>query len=143
MLSIPFLINLIILANSRASFLAVVVIAILSLIWIKGKLRFYVFLGLIAGVGLVFMLANEQFWERQSTIQNYKDEGSAMSRFYLWNGAIEMWKDNPIGLGGEGFEELIITTVPLLRSTAKYCSLLENSIDFGVITYERQVESME
>ncbi len=113
-LSIPLLINLIILANSRASFLAVLVIGILSFIWIKGRLRWYVLLGLVGGVILFFMLANEQFWERQNTMKNYKDEGSAVSRIYLWNGAIEMWKDHPLGLGGEGFEELVIEYVPEL-----------------------------
>lgn len=116
LLSIPFLVNLIILANSRASFLAVVVIGLLSLIWIKGKLRGYVFLGIIGGVILFFMLANKQFWERQNTVQNYEQEGSAMSRIYLWNGAIEMWKDHPMGAGGKAFSTMAMDYVPELAA---------------------------
>ncbi len=113
-LSVPLLLNLIILANSRASFLAVLVIGILSFIWIKGRLRWYVLLALVAGVFMVFMLANDQFIERQSTIQNYEEDGSAMSRIYLWNGAIEMWKDHPAGAGGKAFTKLVMDYVPEL-----------------------------
>lgn len=117
LLSIPFLINLIILANSRASFVAVLVIGILSFIWIKGRLRWYVLIGLLGGVVLVGVLANDQFWERQNTMQNYQQEGSAMSRVYLWNGAINMWKDHPMGAGGKAFSSMAMEYVPELAIT--------------------------
>ncbi len=116
LLSIPFLINLIILANSRASFVAVLVIGILSFIWIKGRLRWYVLLGLVGGAILVGVLANDQFWERQNTMQNYEQEGSAMSRVYLWSGAVRMWKDHPMGAGGKAFSAMAIDYVPELAA---------------------------
>lgn len=114
-ISAPFLINLIILANSRASFMAVLVIALLAVIWIRGKLRWRVLLALVGGAILVLTLANEQFWQRQKTIDNYEQEGSASSRIYLWRGAIEMWKDYPLGLGGDGYQALVMDYVPELR----------------------------
>ncbi len=114
-ISAPFLINLIILANSRASFMAVLVIALLAVIWIRGKLRWRVLLALVGGAILVLTLANEQFWQRQKTIDNYEQEGSASSRIYLWRGAIEMWKDHPLGLGGDGYQALVMDYVPELR----------------------------
>lgn len=114
-ISAPFLINLIILANSRASFVAVLVIALLAVLWIKGKLRWRVLLALVGGIILVMTLANEQFWQRQKTIDNYEQEGSASSRIYLWRGAIEMWKDHPIGIGGDGYQALVMDYVPELR----------------------------
>ncbi len=114
LISLPFAVNLIILANSRASFLALVVIAALSLIWIKGRLRWRVILGTIGGIILVLSLANDQFWNRQATMENYEEEGSAMSRFYLWNGALKMWSDHPMGLGGNGFQMLAIEYIPEL-----------------------------
>ena len=113
-LSMPFILNLIILANSRAAFVALVVIAGLSLIWIKGRLRWQVLLGTLIGIILVLYLANDQFWQRQQTLDNYKQEGSAVSRIYLWRGAIKMWKDHPMGLGGGGFQKLVIDYVPEL-----------------------------
>ncbi len=115
LISLPFILNLIILANSRASFVALVVIAALSLIWIKGRLRWQVLLGTIGGILLVLYLANDQFWERQSTINNYEQEGSAVSRIYLWRGGLHMWEDNPMGLGGGGYQKLVIQYVPELR----------------------------
>ena len=115
LISVPFLINLIILANSRASFMAVLVIGLLALIWIKGKLRWRVLLALVGGVILVFTLANEQFWQRQKTIDNYQQEGSASSRIYLWRGAIKIWKDHPMGVGGDGYQALVMDYVPELR----------------------------
>ena len=114
-LSVPFLINLIILANSRAAFVAVGVVGILTLFWVKGRLRWQVLLGIIGGIALVFILANDQFWQRQQSIQNYENEGSAMSRFYLWSGGLRMWADHPMGLGGDGFQALAIQYVPELR----------------------------
>lgn len=113
-LATPFLINLIILANSRAAFVAVIVIALLALIWIKGRLRWKVLIALAGGVILVLMLANKQFWQRQETIDNYQQEGSAMSRIYLWRGAIKMFKDHPMGVGGDGYQILAPDYVPEL-----------------------------
>lgn len=114
-LSLPFILNLLILANSRAAFLALISIAILSLLWIKGRMRWRVFAGTIAGVIMLLYLANDQFWGRQSTIENYEQEGSAMSRIYLWKGALKMWSDYPMGLGGNGFQTLALYYVPELR----------------------------
>jgi len=114
LISLPFVLNLIILANSRASFVALIVIALLSIIWIKGRLRWQVVLGTFGGILLVLYLANDQFWERQSTIDNYKEEGSAVSRIYLWRGGLHMWEDHPMGLGGGGYQQLVMQYVPEL-----------------------------
>ncbi len=119
LISIPFLLNLIILANSRATFVAVLVISLLSLIWIKGRLRWYVLLSLLGGVFLFLFLANDQFWQRQNTIETYQQEGSAMSRIYLWGGAIRMWKDHPMGAGGKAFHEMAIDYIPELAVRMK------------------------
>lgn len=114
-LSVPFLINLLILANSRAAFLAVIAIALLTLLWVRGRLRWQVVGSILVGLILVLYLGNEQFWNRQKTIETYKEEGSAMSRIYLWKGALRMWADHPIGLGGNGFQNLALQYVPELR----------------------------
>ncbi len=115
-IAVPFMINLIVLANSRASFVAVLVIGILALIWIKGRLRWRVLLALVGGVILILILANDQFWQRQKTIDNYQEEGSAMSRIYLWKGAIRMFKDHPMGAGGGGYQALALEYVPELAA---------------------------
>lgn len=115
-IAVPFCINLIILANSRAAFVAVLVIGLLALIWIKGRLRWRVLVALVGGVILILILANKQFWQRQQTIDKYQEEGSAMSRIYLWKGAIRMFKDHPMGVGGGGYQALAMDYVPELAA---------------------------
>ncbi|RMF57190.1 MAG: hypothetical protein D6748_11715 [Calditrichaeota bacterium] len=38
-----------------------------------------------------------------------------MSRIYLWKGVIKMLGDHPLGVGGEGYEEVVPDYVPELR----------------------------
>ena len=116
-LGLPLLINLIVLANSRASFFALIVVGILTFLWAKGRLRWRVSFALIAAFILVSVLANQTFWERQKSVLNYKKEASAASRWYLWDGAWRMAKDYPMGVGGEGFEALAVEYVPELAES--------------------------
>lgn len=114
-LLIPFCLNLIILANSRGAFLGALVIALFTILWTSGKMRLKVLLAVIVG-GIMFLyLTNDKFWERQATIEKYQEESSAMSRIYLWNGAIKVMRDYPFGVGVYGFETLCREYVPELR----------------------------
>jgi len=114
-LILPFCFNLIVLANSRGATLGLVVIAVFTLIWTSGKTRLKLILGILFAAIMFLQLTNEQFWERQGTVNEYQSDGSAMSRFYLWNGAINVMKEYPLGVGGEGFEELAQEYVPELK----------------------------
>ncbi len=109
-LTIPFLFNLIILANSRASFLGLLVVGVFSIFLVKGRARYAVIAGLVIGGFLFTQLTNEQFSERQ-TMETY-DDGSATSRLHIWGGAYRMWKDHPYGVGGGGFAELSLDYIP-------------------------------
>jgi len=98
--AIPFCLNLLILANSRAAIVGLLAIGALSVILFKGKARF----GIIATgilMSLLFtQLTNEKFTERQNTDVS---DNSAQSRLYIWSGGWEMLKDHPMGVGGAGF----------------------------------------
>jgi len=107
-IAIPFLVNLLILANSRGALVALIGMAIYALIIFPIRDKFKVIGGLVFGLILLLNLANEQFWKRQKTIENYQKEESAMSRFYLWNAALKMINDYPEGIGGEGPEVLMV-----------------------------------
>jgi O-antigen ligase len=109
-LTVPFLFNLIILANSRASFLGLLVVGFFSIFLVKGKAKIAVIAGVIAAGFLFNSLTNEQFKERQ-TMETY-DDGSATSRLHIWTGAYRMWKDHPYGVGGGGFAELSTDYIP-------------------------------
>ncbi|NOX36464.1 MAG: hypothetical protein GXO78_02925 [Calditrichaeota bacterium] len=113
-LSVPFLINLMILANSRGAFVALLMIGAVGFILFPPKEKLKIVLALVAAGVMVLWLANEQFWERQKTTLTPKEEGSAASRFYLWRGAINVIKDYPLGVGDEGFSLLVFDYVPEL-----------------------------
>ncbi len=110
----PFLINLLILANSRGAFVALIMIALVGLVLFPPKEKLKIILAILAAAIMVLWLANETFWERQKTTLKPKEEGSAASRFYLWNGAIKVIRDYPLGIGDEGFEYLVWEYVPEL-----------------------------
>lgn len=110
LLTVPLCLNLIILANSRATMLGLLAIGIFAVILIPGKTRYVVIFGLVAATFVFLQLTQDTFLERQST-ETYTD-GSATSRFHIWSGGMEMWKDYPMGVGGGGFVELSMDYIP-------------------------------
>lgn len=112
---VPFIFNMLILENSRAAIVGLVIVSIFSVIWLRGRTRFRMIMVLIIAGGIFLQLTNEQFWQRQKTIDKYEEDSSSMSRIYLWKGAIRMLRDHPLGVGGEGYEELVFDYVPELR----------------------------
>jgi len=114
LIAVPFLINLIILANSRGAFVALIMMGLIALILFPSKEKLKIILVLIVGAMMVVGLANNQFWERQKTTLNPHEESSAESRFLLWQGAWNVVKDYPLGTGYRGFEQLVFDYVPEL-----------------------------
>ena len=117
--SLPFVLNALILENSRGTIIGLASMGLIAPFLVKGKMRFRVIIGLAFGALLFFQLTNEQFWERQSTTVDYKEEHSAMSRIWLWKGALHFIQDHPFGGGGEGFELLSAEYVPELSELIK------------------------
>lgn len=113
--SLPFVVNALILENSRSTILAVASMALLSPFFVKGKTRLRLVVAIIMGAGMFLYLTNESFWERQSTIVESEKEDVSSGRVYLWQGALRFLKDYPMGGGGEGFDAVSIFYVPELR----------------------------
>jgi len=105
-LIIPFLVNLVILANSRAGSLAVIMTGVLALIFVKRGFRKRVALGLVGGLCLFLYLGHTSFWDRQKATMDYETVETTDARIYLWQGALKMAEDHPMGVGGRGFEQL-------------------------------------
>ena len=107
----PFIINTLILCNSRGSMvgLGVAVVAGIGLIKTGYRLR-----TVVAGIGMllaVLLLADEQFIRRQQTTADPQDN-SAQGRLVTWRGAWELMKDYPLGTGGRGFHLLSPRYIP-------------------------------
>ncbi len=131
-LSIPLCLNLIILANSRATVVGLLVIGFLSIFLVKGKFRIAVVAGLIIGAFVFFQLTNDDFHERQAG-ETY-DDGSASSRLWIWKGGLEMWKEHPMGVGGGGFVELSQEYIPQIdKPKSQHNTFVAIFTDWGFI----------
>lgn len=111
-LAVPFCLNIMILANSRGAFLALLVISAAVIFLTKGKTRFAVIAALILGAVVFLQLTNEQFWKRQDSTLTHVQESRPELRYFIWRGAVKMFKDHPFGVGGGGFEKLSMQYIP-------------------------------
>ncbi len=112
LVSFPFVVNTIILCNSRGATLAMGCMAAVGILLTRGKQRRGL-LGLAAlGVVAFLFLADPEFIERQATIFSEERDGSSQGRLTSWAGAIELMKDYPFGAGGGGFDVLSPVYIP-------------------------------
>lgn len=119
----PFVLNLIILEDSRSAFVGILTIAFVAIIVTSGRMRIKFILAMALGAILFFNLTNQQFWDRMNTIFGFtgETEGTIVeekpdNRIYLWKGAIRVLGDYPAGTGGSGFNELMMDYVPELAA---------------------------
>ncbi len=103
-----FVLNALILLNSRGAFLGIVA----STLWFsftifreKGikKEKWRLCLGLLGGALLFLYLSDAVFWERMSTLKNTDAETGGAHRTLYWLKTFDMLKDHPLGLGGDGY----------------------------------------
>lgn len=58
----------------------------------------------LALLGGLAVFAPKSFWEREQTVENFKEDASAMGRVYAWNVASKIGVDRPLlGVGAGGF----------------------------------------
>ncbi len=100
----PFILNALILCNSRGAFLGVGLMFVAILVLSKSENRNRIMVGLLIGSIAFFSLADERVWNRMQTIETFEEDGSAMGRIDSWLGALEMVADHPLGKGGGGFQ---------------------------------------
>jgi putative inorganic carbon (hco3(-)) transporter len=106
-----FIVNVLILCNSRGSTVGAVVM-ICAAIALAGRGRRLKLLGVAAAVVVtLFALADQRFLERQQTTIEAQD-GSSQGRLEAWQGGLELIKDHPLGTGGRGFHILSPKYIP-------------------------------
>jgi putative inorganic carbon (hco3(-)) transporter len=104
----PWIVNTIILCNSRGATVGIVVSALAGVALSKGQFRRRAaVLVLLGGVGF-YVLADPNFRDRQVTILASADErdGAATARIQSWMGGLRLMRDYPLGAGGGGYDGL-------------------------------------
>jgi probable O-glycosylation ligase (exosortase A-associated) len=110
----PFIVNTIILCNSRGATVAVGVMGVAALVLARGRVRLLVLAIAVAGGVAAAFLVDRPFIERQLTTADYEEDGSAMGRIDAWKGALHLMADHPWGTGGGGFDVLSPIYIPLI-----------------------------
>jgi probable O-glycosylation ligase (exosortase A-associated) len=110
--TLPFVFNTFILANSRGAFIALLVTGLMSLLLTTGRLRWKTLMAMVLA-GLVFYsLVDDKFIERQQTIQTYEEDNASVERIESWKAAFTLIREHPLGTGGGGFEALSPIYIP-------------------------------
>jgi len=107
------MLNAIIMTQSRAVLLGVLMATPYVLIRAPSEKRKQIYIAVTLGIVLFFMLADTKFLTRMRTIQSnmgpdveYTEEES-INRFDFWKTSLEIFKDHPLGIGVKNFEKLV------------------------------------
>lgn len=102
-LAAPFILNLLLLCNSRGTYLGTAAGGMMLIFFARGAARKYSIYMALAGVAAFFFLARDaQIWERLFSIAASAEEreASAQSRIDYTLAALRMIQDYPLGSGG-------------------------------------------
>ncbi|RPH61391.1 MAG: hypothetical protein EHM89_07330 [Acidobacteria bacterium] len=110
-LAAPFVLNTIILANSRGATVGILIGAMAALVLSQWRMRVRLVPLMMVGALLFWALTDTTFLERQSTLLD-KDPKGASDRIELWKGGLALIDDYPLGVGGGGYDKLSPIYVP-------------------------------
>jgi hypothetical protein len=112
----PFIINMIILCNSRGATIGIASGLVVGLILMNWRLRLRLAVVALAGLPVVMTLVDQPFIERQLTLFQFMEEGldgqtarydgAASERVVSWKGGLRLIGDRPLGVGGGGYDLL-------------------------------------
>jgi hypothetical protein len=112
----PFIINMIILCNSRGATIGIVSGMAAGVILMNWRLRLRMALVAVAAIPLVLSLVDQRFIDRQLTLMQFMEEGiegqslqndgAANERVLSWRGGVRLIGDKPLGVGGGGYDML-------------------------------------
>jgi O-antigen ligase len=112
----PFIINMLILCNSRGATIGVLVALSAGMVIMKWPLRLKAVALVLVALPFAISLVDQKFIDRQFTLVQYAEEGPAgptvlydgasSDRILSWQGAVKLIGDRPLGVGGGGYDLL-------------------------------------
>ncbi|MEA3469300.1 MAG: O-antigen ligase family protein [Thermodesulfobacteriota bacterium] len=146
---LAFMLNTLILANSRGAFLGLTVSMIYyflrtfySPVPTKDKKKYQFMLVGFCAVGLFFYLTDAAFWERMATLGEAAEQASNKTgRTYFWLKAIDLVQDHPWGVGIWGYQYLspgfippdLLTTGQYGAMRAVHSTLFQSLVEYGYL----------
>ena len=144
LLSAAFIVNSLILIESRGSFLALAVGGFSALIFSPGIYRKKVVTVLIIGaIGFGF-LSDQTFWSRMGSMKAYDSDGysinndtsgideSTAGRIAAWQAAFKMFTDHPLGIGEGNFFHLVGSYNPSIAGKDTHNTFLRCLAELGI-----------
>ncbi len=101
-----FVVNAIILCNSRGAIISFLAGGLALVLLSPGKMRKQLAALGVVGLCGFWMLIDQTFINRQQTTLSYEEDGSATGRLETWKGGLRLIADHPVGVGGGGFNRL-------------------------------------
>ena len=112
----PFIVNLLILTNSRGAVIGIVVAAAAGVLLTEWRLRLRLAVIVALFVPLALTLVDQRFIDRQMTLLHFaedgtdsqavRQDGAANDRILSWAGALTLIGERPFGVGGGGYDFL-------------------------------------
>lgn len=117
LLALAFVLNFLVLLNSRGAFLALVVCCAyfaLHVVTEKGQVaaRWKLLAGMLGAGALFLYLADDLFWMRMATLENVDPEEGSGRRWLLWMKTFDLLQDYPLGAGARGYDYLSPNYMP-------------------------------
>lgn len=129
-----FVTNSIILCRSRGIFLAILVGIISAIAFSIRRQRLKIVIGIgVAVVGAIF-LTDPGFWKRMEGIDTNaaQVDASARGRLLVWEGALSMASDYPLGVGEGNFKKYIGQYVPEMMERDTHNTFLRCLAELGI-----------
>lgn len=108
-IGIAFLLNVIIMSQSRSIFVGLLMGGIYAVIRAPKPYRKQVYICLLLGLVLFSLLVSKKFIDRVETMQSGLGTGQqeALSRLNYWKASLSIFEDYPMGVGIKNFEKIV------------------------------------
>lgn len=127
-------INCIVLCRTRSAFVGLLVGAVAAVLMAPRARRFRIYILLIGGAGLAYGLTDPHYWNRMSTLAGsdpLNTDQAALSRKEIWNVALDILQDHPLGIGAGNFARVISVYEPRYSKRSTHNTLLVCFVELG------------
>lgn len=110
----------------------------MGVLWLRSSFKMVTTLALTLFVVVVVLFAPDALWERFGTIDDYRQDDSAMSRLNIWRVAFQLALSHPltgIGFNGTTLPFLVAQVDATVRPRAVHNSYLEVFVEAGMFAF--------